>query len=236
MIDTNSKYYPYQKVQENFADLSQMAYLPKKICDYLIDAPKGTYKPKDDNSYPRCRFWKYLYYDEARPLSFPLPTIQQKMSVVFNPDKASEPPTDKDYRLIPQEWVQQEQEKAMTRIYCYLGRTIAPHDDNIFSVAVIFDIFTHSTYELNTKDKVYSRTGAILTSLIDALNGVNMEGVGTFTMSKRVHPDCCTRSIFDGNTNVGKELVIALQLPTTVEQKIGDFSNMPIIDKNIKLV
>ena len=236
MIDTNSKYYPYQKVQENFADLSQMAYLPKKICDYLIDAPKGTYTPKDDNSYPRCRLWKYLYYDEARPLSLPLPTIKQKMSVVFNPDKASEPPTDKDYRLIPQEWVQQEQEKAMTRIYCYLGRVIAPHDDNIFSVAVIFDIFTHSTYELNTKDEVYSRTGGILTSLIDALNGVNMEGIGTFTMSKRVHPDCCTRSIFDGNTNVGKELVIALQLPTTIEQKIGDFSNMPIIDKNIKLV
>lgn len=235
MIDTNSKYYPYQKVQENFADLSQMAYLPKKICDYIIDAPKGEYTPKDDNTYPRCRLWKYLYYDTELPLEKPLPTIQEKMSVVFNPQKASEPPTEKDYRLIPQEWVKQEQEKAMTRIYCYLGRIIAPHDDNIFSIAVHFDIFTNYEYELNSRDETYSRSGAIVTSLLDALNGVNMEGIGTFTMSKRVHPDCCIRPIFDGNTNIGKELVIALQLPTTIDNKIGNFSNMPIVKGNIRM-
>ena len=85
-VDLRNPYYPYVKAQENYYDLSGSVDLPRKITDYLIDAPVGDYTPVDDNAYPRCRLWKYLYYDGARPLENPLPTIQEKMSVVFNPD------------------------------------------------------------------------------------------------------------------------------------------------------
>ena len=85
-VDLLSPYYPYVKAQESYYDLSETVTLPRKIADYLIDAPTGAYIPPDDNKYPRCRLWKYLYYDGAKPLGEPLPTIQQKMSVVFNPN------------------------------------------------------------------------------------------------------------------------------------------------------
>jgi hypothetical protein len=78
---TASKFYPYGKVQHSFYDLKQLPLLPKQICDYLIDAPGKGYTPPDDNSYPRCRFWKDLYFDGADPLTQKLPSITEKMSV-----------------------------------------------------------------------------------------------------------------------------------------------------------
>ena len=97
-VDLRSPTYPYVKAQENYYDLSDTVSLPRKIIDYLIDAPQGDYVPPDNNNYPRCRLWKYLYYDGARPLNQPLPTIQEKMSVLFNPDMPQTPPTEKGSR------------------------------------------------------------------------------------------------------------------------------------------
>lgn len=235
MADITSPYYPYIKVQDGYFNFDQYANFPRKICDYLIDAPKGEYIPPDDNKYPRCRLWKYLFYDGAKPLNEPLPSISEKMSVLFNPEKASEPPTEKGYRLVPQEYIKQSQEDAMTRIYIYMGRSIASANENTFVTSVVFDVFTHYTYELNTKSDEYSRTGAIIAALIEALHGVNIEGVGTFSMSKRIHPDACTRSIFDGNTNVGQELIIGLEMSSTSANTLNETNNMPSLGNNLKL-
>lgn len=233
--DITSPYYPYFKVQEGFYNFKEFAEFPKMLCDYLLDAPKGDYQPIDDNDYPRCRLWKYLYYDGEKPLNNPLPTIQQKMSLLFNPDKPTEPPTAKGYRLIPQEYIKQSQEDAQTRIYVYMGRTIASRSNTTFTTSIVFDVFTHYTYELNTKSDIYSRSGAIVAALIDALNGVNIDGVGTFSMSKAVHTDCQTRPIFDGNENVGHELVMGLEMSAIDTNKKGETSNMPKISGNIRL-
>lgn len=235
MVDKNSQWYPYVKVQPNNFNFEQFAVFPRLICDYLIDAPQGDYQPPDNNKYSRCRLWKYLYYDGANPLGKKLPTIKEKLSVLFNPNKAETPPTDKGYRLIPQTYIMQAQDKAQTRIYVYLGRSIAQQDDNTYVVSVVFDILTHYTYELNTKTDEYSRSGAIVAALIEALNGVNITGVGTFSMAKRVHPDCGTKPIRDDNQNVGIELIMGLEMATTTNQEFDESSNMNIYSADGKL-
>ena len=219
-VNKDSQWYPYQKVQTNNFNFEQYAMFPRLICDYLIDAPKGDYQPKDDNKYARCRLWKYLYHDGAKPLSQKLPTIKEKLSVIFNPEKPDNPPTKKGYRIIPQSHIMQAQTEAQTRIYVYLGRAIAQQDDNTFCVSVIFDILTHYQYEINTKSDEYSRSGAIVAALVEALNGVNITGIGTFSMAKRVHPDCGTRPIRDNDQNVGVELIMGLEMATTTTRDL----------------
>lgn len=231
MTDINSPYFPYIKVQENYIDLSDTVNLPRKICDYLIDAPQGNYTPKDDNKLPRCRLWKYLYYDAERPLDHVLPSISNKLSVVFNPNKPTEPPTDKGYRLIPQIFIKQSQEIAQTRIHIYMGRSVPSNDEMRISLSVVFAIFTHYSYELNTKTDEYSRVFAIEQALIEALHGVNMAGVGTFYFAKSKHADCGSRPIFDGETNIGRELTMALELFTECKDE-NITENMPFFDKS----
>lgn len=227
-VDIRNPYWPYVKAQESYFDLKDSVDLPRKITDYLIDAPRGEYQPIDDNAYPRCRLWKYLYYDGARPLDNPLPSIQEKMSVVFNPDMPQNPPTDKGYRLIPQIFTRQSQETAQTRLYVYMGRTVPMNEEMRIALAVTFRIWTHYTYELNTRSDEYSRAFAIEQALIEALHGVNMDGIGTFFFSKAVHPDCGSGVMYDGETNVGREVTIALQAATTIPSGFGDVRNKPI--------
>ena len=231
-VDLNSPYYPYIKVQENYYDLSDTVSLPRKICDYLIDAPQREYTPQDNNDLPRCRLWKYLYYDGSRPLSNPLPTIQQKMSVVFNPDNPQNPPTEKGYRLIPQIFTKQSEENARTSIYVYLGRTVPMDDELRIALSVHFRIWTHYTYEANTRTDEYSRAFAIEQALIEAFHGVNMDGIGTFFFSKFKHPDCGSGVMYDGETNVGRELTMALEIATIVPNVPGEFVNKPISGKS----
>lgn len=229
-VDIRNPYWPYVKVQESYYDLSDSVSLPRKIADYLIDAPQGEYTPIDDNAYPRCRLWKYLYYDGARPLDNPLPSIREKMSVVFNPDMPQNPPTEKGYRLIPQIFTRQSQETAQTRLYVYMGRTVPMNEEMRIALAVTFRIWTHYTYELNTRSDEYSRAFAIEQALIESLHGVNMDGIGTFFFSKLVHPDCGSGVMYDGETNVGRELTIALQVATTVPNDFGSILNKPLGD------
>ena len=229
-VDVNSPWFPYIKVQEGYYDLKDTVSLPRKICNYLIDAPQGSYAPKNNNDLPRVRLWKYLYYDVPRPLEQSLPTIQQKMSVVFDPENPEDPPTDKGYRLIPQIYVPQAQLSAQTRLYVYLGRTVPMNEEARIAIAVTFRIWTHYTYESNTKTDEYSRAFAIEQALIEALHGVNMTGVGTFSFSKYLHPDCGSNVMFDGQMNVGRELTMALLVATSQNEEFGDVVNMPMVD------
>lgn len=234
-INTNSPYFPYCRVHSAFCDLKDTVYLPRLICDYLIDAPQNGYTPQDNNEFPRCRFWKYLYYDGEKPLENALPTIQEKMGVVFNPDKASSPPTAKGYRLIPQMFISQSQEEAQTRVYVYLGRTVPNNDPSKINISVIFRIFTHYSYETNTHTDEYSRAFAVEQALLEAFNGLNMAGIGTFYFSKSVHPDCGSHAMFDGSTNIGRELTIALEYATTAANTQDDIINQPFLSRDGKI-
>nr|DAF90890.1 MAG TPA: hypothetical protein [Siphoviridae sp. ctnMR5] len=227
-----SQWYPYLNTQESYNNLSQLPELPRMLCDYLLDAPNGDYTPVDDNEYARCRFWKYLFYDEAKPLTKKLPTIKEKMSILFDPNKPETPPTKKGYRLYPQIWVKQSQTEAQTRVYVYKGRTV-PNDDFKSAIAIHFVIFSHYTYELNTKATEYDRLIGIEQAIIEAFNGVNMTGVGTFFYSKRKHPDCGSRPIYDKDINVGIEVVLGLELATTYVNDLGKANNMPLLSSTM---
>ena len=118
MSDSENRFYPYNKVYEGYIDLSKTTDMPKMIADYLLDMPRGNgYNPPDDNTYPRCRFWKYLYYDEEMPLEKSLPTPKQKKSVLFSTDSPTKAPTKKGYRIFPQIYIPQAQSEAQTRLY-----------------------------------------------------------------------------------------------------------------------
>ena len=215
MANVNSKWYPCIKVQEGFSDHIELDPIPRKIIDYLLDMPDGNgYVPKDDNTYPRCRLWKYLYYDGARPLDNPLPTPKQKKEVLFNADLPEKPPTEKGYRLIPQIFTKPAQENAQTRLYAFLGRGIAESD---FSTpySLVFIIFTHYTQEANSKAEAYSRSLAISDALFQAFHGVNMAGVGTFFSNRSKHPDCGEEYGTDKDSNVYRQLTLGIELEST---------------------
>lgn len=237
MPDAVSPYYPYFKVQDGYYDLSESIDIPKKICDYLLDAPSAGYTPADDNSYPRARLWKYLYYDGENPLGETLPTIQQKTSVLFDPERPEDPPTDKGYRLIPQKYAKQSQDIAQTRIHVYMGRTVPGNEEFNISLGISFNIWTHYTYEFNAKPDAYSRVFAIEQALIEALHGVNMAGIGTFFFSKLKHPDCGSNAVSDDNANVGRELTVALELAAPADRNMPETYNMPTdgINSNVHI-
>lgn len=228
MANIDSKWYPYVKVQEGFSDHTELDPIPRKILEYLLDMPDGNgYTPKDDNAYPRCRFWKYLYYDGAKPLDNLLPTLEQKKEVLFDPDNAEKPPTDKGYRLIPQTYIKPAQNKAQTRVYFYLGRGIAENDFKT-QFSLVFDIWTHYTQESNTKSEAYSRALAISDALYHAFHGVNMAGVGTFYFNRSKHPDCGEDYGDDKDANIFRRLVLGLELDSTTTNGNEENNETPI--------
>ena len=228
MADFENKWYPYNKVQEGFYDASDSDELLRKIMNYILDMPDGSgYTPKDDNAYPRCRLWKLLYYDGARPTENPLPTPQEKKAVLFDPDH-SEKPTEKGYRLFPQIYSKPAQENAQTRIYCYLGRPIA-ENDFAMQLSIVFDIWTNYTQESNTKlNEAYSRTWSMVQCLIQAFHGVNMAGVGTFYFNRSKHPDCGAVPLTDKEDNVGYSLTMGLELMSTTLNGHEEHNEVPI--------
>lgn len=211
-VSVQSQWYPYLKVQEGYFDLSQTVEIPRKIMDYILDMPDSQYTPQDNNEFARCRLWKYLYYDGSKPLNNSLPTPAQKMSVLFDPENPTNPPDPtKGFRLIPQRFIKPAQTDAQTRIYVYMGTTM-PDTDFTVQMSVVFDIWTHYTEEANTRDEAYSRVFAISQSLIQAFHGVNMAGVGTFYYNRTKHSACGERVYDDGDSNVGRQLVLGLEI------------------------
>lgn len=225
MAKFDNPFYPYQKVYGGFYDLSSTVDIPSKIMDYICDMPDGNgYAPVDDNMRARVRLWKYLYHDGAQPLSKALPTSEEKKSVLFNPEEPENAPTGKGYRLFPQRWVKQSQTAAQTRIYVYMGRTIAENDINI-QLSVAFDIWSHYTEEANTKETdAYSRVFAIEQCIIEAFHGVNMAGVGSFYFDRTQHADCGSTPIVDDNSNVGRHLVLGLQVSSETRNNTSAYA------------
>lgn len=218
MPNLESQWYPYDKVYEGFFDLSNTNKIPRRVTDYILDMPDGTYTPKDDNKRARVRLWKYLYYDGPRPTNNPLPTPKQKKQVLFNPDKPNEPEDkEKGYRLIPQPFSQGVEQVAQTRIYVYMGRTIASDDLHV-QLSVVFDIWTHNTQEANTKlDEAYSRSFAMEQAIIEAFHGIDMGGVGTFYFNRQKHPDCGTALLGDGKRNFGRRVILGLEVSSNTQ-------------------
>lgn len=214
--DFNSPYYPYERVQTGFSNFRGWEDIPGKIVRYLLDLPDAAgYEPQDDNALPRCRLWKLIANDGVNPLYEALPSASEKLSMLFDPFepvlntdemKRKHP---KGYRLFAQNNIGQSQLEAQTIIYCYLGREV-PYNDFQSRVSLIFDIWCNVNLETNTGTQHYNRTAAIEQAIKEALNGVNITGVGTVQYSRAFHGDCGSTPIYDESTNTGRRLTMAL--------------------------
>lgn len=194
MVDFNSPYYPYEKVMP-YNTLHGAEDLPNQLITYILDLPdRNGYRPVDDNSRPRVRLIKYLYYDCPNPLAQPLPTEQQKLSLLYdgtNPDIN----TDEDklihpngYRLFGQQYELQSQTEAKTILRCFMAREI-PRTGNKTALGIDFECIVHYALDSNVRTNVESRMYAIHQCLVEALNGVNLNGIGVVAYDKRQHGD-----------------------------------------------
>ena len=211
-----SPYYPYEKVQTGYLTMQGTEEIPYQIIQYLLDLPDATgYAPTNDNTRPRVRLAKYLWYDGPRPLSNPLPTAQEKLSLLFDGDnpvlntgeqKAAHP---QGYRLYPQKYWGYSQLGAQTTLKCYVGRTI-PLSPYTSSIGITFEILCNSNQENTTRTSAYSRAYDIEQCIVEALHGVNMTGIGVIDFSRQAHIDNGSTPIADEGTNVGRRLKLSV--------------------------
>lgn len=207
------QYYPYERVQ-GYGTLPNLEQIPKMVRDYLMDMPMQGYEPPDDNESYRCRLMKYLYHDGPNPLGKPLPTPEEKRSIVFDPASPDKPPTGKKYRIFTQQLVHEAQTHGVTTMRIYMGRVL-PVDPYTARASVIVDCLTNADYDSNARTVDLSRTYAMACLVQRALSGVNM-GAGTvFSFNRYEHADASIQPINDETTNVGYRLTMGLSVTGT---------------------
>lgn len=187
----SSPYYPFRKIVSGASTLRGAELIPYKILTYLLDMPDSFgYEPQDDNERPRVRLMKYLYYDGALPLSEALPTPKEKQSLLFDattPDintdfqKSLHP---KGYRLYPQRVIKESELTAKTLLKCYVSHVADP-DEYQTSIGITIEIWTDSNLVSNLKSTAYDRAWNIEQCLREALNGVDIGGVGCLRFTRR---------------------------------------------------
>lgn len=211
MADRSSQFYPYEQVH-TYATMPEAEKIPEMLVNYLLDLPLPGYEPPDDNDYPRCRIAKRLIYDGENPLDNPLPSLEDKLAVIYDPSRPDEPKNRAlGYRIFPLIYPSQAQETGQTVIRIYMGRAV-PMGPYRVEQAVYFDILSSTQYENNLADTALSRTYAIALDIIRALNGVNMTGVGTWYFNRDAHYDTALKYINDEGLNVGYQLIMGVTL------------------------
>jgi len=202
-------YSPYEKIY-NFWAQSGLEDVPAKLRDYLLMMPSVECpNPIETNDNPRARFIKYLYYDTPKPLLEKLPTVLERKSIVYDPFNPDNAPTEKGYRVYTQSIVNQSQMDGQTIVRIIMGR-VFPRDFSV-TVAVDFYIMSNYTTEANTRDVAMLRTWNMELALIQALNGVNIDGVGAFQFNRSLHSDCGSTPINDAQQNVGRRVTLAFE-------------------------
>ena len=214
--DITSPYYPYEKVETGFTRMERAADIPLLICRYLLDLPLPGYTPPDNNDFPRCRLMKRLWYDGVNPLGFPVPTTQEKLSMLYDgsrsavntdEEKAAHP---KGYRLYPMQYVQPTQIDAETNIKIFMGQEI-PTDDFRVEISIYFDIYCNANLEGEMGVGGLSKAYAMEKDVIAALHGVNLAGIGVIHYSRMSHREAGSHPYYDeSGTNVGRRLTMSL--------------------------
>lgn len=213
-------YSPYTKIY-NFWTGSGLEDIPAKIRDYLLVMPcKECPSPITTNDNPRVRLVKYLYHDVAKPLDQAIPTVDERKKMVFDPYNPTTPSTDKGYRVYTQSVVNQAQLTGQTILRIVMGRTI-PKDPFTSMIAVDFVVMSNYSLEANTRDTALLRTYAMELAIIEALHGVNIDGIGAFMFDKRSHGDCGSYAITDDQMNVGRCVTMCFE--SKADQ--SDFNN-----------
>jgi len=205
---TNNPYYPYNKVAE-YTTMPDAEKLLKKIVDYLLDLPMKGYTPPSDTSTPRSRLIRLLYYDAPHPMDQPLPTPQQKIQIVFDPESPDVAPTPLGYRIYPMIYPIQAQSEGQTTLKIFMG-IAKPYDVYRVEQTIEFQVLTNTAYENNEAGTSLSRTYQICLEILRALNGVNIDGVGAFYYNRRINVECGLEPISDKSQNVGYRLIMGI--------------------------
>lgn len=211
--DVKSATYPYER-PINALWMNKLDTIPKLVTDYLLDLPLPGYMPPDDNTYPRCRLMKYLYYDGPDPLNNPLPTPHEKLQLVYDPKSPDVAPSEKGYRIYPVSYVPQAQTRGQTIMKVYIG-PIKPLNVNIAQVGVVFDILSNMQMDTNTQTLAQSRCIAMEQCLWEALHGVNISGVGTFYIDRQQLSNTGSENIMDQSQNIGRQVVFGVSMGDT---------------------
>lgn len=233
MVDFNSPYYPYSKINTGFNTLRGAEEIPYKILMYLLDLPdRNGYAPVDDNTRPRVRLIKYIYYDVENPLAQPLPTPEQKLSLLYNggnadinteEDKANHP---KGYRIFAQQYEMMAQTEAKTMLRCFMARAI-PRSDLKTVLGINFSCVVNYALDNVLRTNVYSRMYAIHQCLVEALHGVNIAGIGTVYYNKSVHGDCGYSLYHDEGSDIYADTFMAIDWQeTTTEETITEWDGI----------
>lgn len=215
-VSFNSDTYPYERVLTGVNRMEGAEKIPLQIIRYLLDLPDAAgYEPVDDNSRPRVRIAKYLWYEGQNPLGQPLPTPEQKLSILYDgeePDintaeqKERHP---KGYRIFPQVYWGQAELDAQVVLKCYIGRVFTP-TQYLSRIGLVFEILVNSNLENTTRTDAYSRAWNIECAIVSALNGVNIAGVGTVRNDRPSHIDNGSGVLHDNGTHVGRILYMSI--------------------------
>lgn len=215
-VTPDSPTYPFERVQTGFLQMAKATEIPLIVCRYLMDLPMPGYTPQDRNDFPRCRLMKRLWYDDDDPLSLPLPTAQEKLSMLFDGDhptlntKEEQEEHPKGYRLYPIQWWMQSQIEAQTSVKCYMGRE-TPLDEFTAEIGLVFEIYVNANLESGMGVGGLSKAYAIENDIKDALHGVNLAGIGVVNYSRRNHGDAGSNPYYDeSGTNIGRRLVMSI--------------------------
>ena len=208
-------YSPYKRLQ-NFWGEDWVVDIPQKIRDYLLLLPtKECPNPILGNENPRARFVKYLYYDDPNPLSYAVPSVKDRLDIIFDPYKPDNPPNkEKGYRIFTQSNTAQANVRGNTILRIVMGKGLA-NDPFSITYGIHFQILSNYSLEASTRTTVLSRTFAIEEAIIEALNGVNMDGVGTFMIDRRSHTDNGSKPISDDQEFLGRLLTMSIETKVT---------------------
>ena len=179
--DFSSPYYPFRRVTagNGMVGAEQLPYI---IGRYLMDLPDGNgYVPPSDNKYPRARLKRLIYWDCPLPLEQPLPTPEQIKSLQFDPlDPAKPPDVERGYRIFMQEFAQQAQYQAQTRLHVYHGHGTALQTGKGLYIRqqIIVKVTCNYSLESNVSMTGISRSYDIVQCVCEAMDGISFGGQG----------------------------------------------------------
>lgn len=224
-METNP-YYPYRKILQGANTLRGAELIPHKILTYLLDLPDAAgHVPFESNDNPRARLMRYLWNDGANPLSQALPTPQEKLSMLYDPEHPDAANTDeekqahpKGYRLFAQRNINSSIIEAKSMLKIYTGRVI---DDSDFMTVITLnaEIWTNCNLVTNTKTNAYDRTWDMEQCIREALAGVNIDGIGTVTFARQNGSYNGSEILYTDGSETGRILYFSILWAEGPQQK-----------------
>ena len=77
-------------------------------------------------------------------------------------------------------------------------------------IGIAFEILVNANLENTTRTDAYSRAFDIETSIVSALHGVNIAGIGIVNLARAAHIDNASSPLHDNGTHVGRILYMSI--------------------------